>query len=244
MGSSYAAGAGIGPLVPGSPQRCGRTQNNYAHLLAARMNLDLVDASCGGATTAHILGPWNELPPQLDAITPETRLVTVTIGGNDLNYVRNVMMATCGKVAMTTPPAGHACPAIAWPQDADYAALGQHLRDIAREVRRRAPQARLVFVEYVQIMPTSGGCAGIPLDPSQMDAARTLIRRMADVTARAAAAEGAMDLPIGRLSRGHDGCSADPWGAGHPGKPASWHPTAAGHSAIAEALAERLGAKR
>src|SRR5690348_15938455 len=66
LGSSYAAGAGIGRLVPGTPQRCGRTENNYAHLLAARMHLELVDVSCGGATTAHILGPWNELPAQLD----------------------------------------------------------------------------------------------------------------------------------------------------------------------------------
>lgn len=240
MGSSYAAGAGIGTLVPGAPQRCGRTENNYAHLLAARMRLDLVDASCGGATTAHILGRWNELPPQLDALTPDTKLVTITIGGNDLSYVRNLMIATCGKVPGMMPPAGRTCPSTAWPSETDYSALGQQLREIAREVRRRAPQAKLVFVDYVRILPDVGGCALLPLDETQMAAARAAFRRMAEITAQSAAAEGALLLPAGDLSRGHDACSAEPWSAGYPGKPASWHPTAAGHAAIAAALAERL----
>lgn len=243
MGSSYAAGAGIGPLVPATPPRCGRTENNYAHLLAARMGLDLVDVSCGGATTAHILGPWNELPPQVDAVTPDTKLVTVTIGGNDLNYVRNLMIATCGHASGIKPPAGHACPAPEWPSASDYASLEQHLRQIAQEVRRRAPQAKLVFVDYLRIVPKRGSCAGVPLDKTQMAAARQTFGRMAAITARSAEAEGAMLLPAGELSQEHDACSEVPWSAGLPGKPSIWHPTAAGHVAIADALAQLL-AKR
>ena len=41
---------------------------------------------------AHVLAPWNELPAQIDAVTPDTRLVTITIGGNDLNYIGNLFM--------------------------------------------------------------------------------------------------------------------------------------------------------
>lgn len=240
LGSSYAAGAGIGPLVVGTPQRCGRTENNYAHLLAVRMQLNLIDASCGGATTAHVLGPWNELPPQLDAVTADTRLVTITIGGNDLNYVRNLMIGTCGRVPGMVPPAGRTCPSPAWPSEAEYNALGQQLREIAREVRRRAPQAQLVFVDYVRILPDVGACETLPLDGALMAAAREAFSRMAEITARSAAAEGAMLLPAGELSRGHDACSMEPWSTGYPGKPAAWHPTAAGHAGIAAALAERL----
>jgi lysophospholipase L1-like esterase len=230
----------IGPLVAESPKRCGRTENNYAHLVAARMHLDLVDVSCGGATTAHILGPWAELPPQIDAVTPDTKLVTVTIGGNDLNYVRNLMTAMCGGVPGMTPPAGPACPAVTWPSESDYRTLEQRLRQIAQEVRRRAPEARLVFVDYLRILPDSGGCTGVPLGEAQMSAVRETFRRMAEVTKKAAVAEGAMLLPAGQLSEGHDACSGDPWGAGHPGKPSDWHPTAAGHAAVAEALISRL----
>jgi lysophospholipase L1-like esterase len=240
LGSSYAAGARIGKLVPGTPQRCGRTENNYAHLLAARMRLDLIDASCGGATTAHILGPRNELPAQIDAVTPDTRLVTVTIGGNDLNYVRNLMIATCGRVPGMMPPAGRDCPPTIWPSESDYTLLGQHLREVAQKVRRRAPKAELVFVDYVRILPDVGGCAALPLDEAQMASARETIRRMAEITAQSAKAEGATLLSAGELSRGHDACSAEPWSAGYPGNPATWHPTAAGHAGIAAALAERL----
>jgi lysophospholipase L1-like esterase len=240
MGSSYAAGARIGPLVSDSPKRCGRTQNNYAHLLAAKMALDLVDVSCGGATTAHILGSWLELPAQIDAITPDTRLVTITIGGNDLNYVRNLMIATCGRVPDMMPSGGQACPPVEWPAESDYKALGRHLRQIAQEVRRRAPQARLIFVDYVRIVPDAGSCAEVPLDQVQITVARETLRRMAEVTKKVANVEGAILLPAGVLSKGHDACSNAPWGAGHPGKPADWHPTAAGHEAIAEALSARL----
>jgi len=220
MGSSYAAGVGIGPLVPDSPKRCGRNENNYPHLLAAEMGLTLDDVSCGGATTAHLLGPWSELPPQIDAVTPDTRLVTVTIGGNDLNYVRALMTATCGRTPNTMPPAGRPCPPVKWPDASDYQGLEQHLRQIAQEVRRRAPQARLVFVDYVRILPDAGTCPDVPLDDDQMAAARQTFRRMAKITRAAARAEAASLLPLGRLSMGHDACSVNPWGAGDPGKPA------------------------
>src|ERR1700712_5265347 len=54
MGSSYAAGPGIDP-VEQPRTRCGRSTRNYAHQLAGRRSLTLVDVSCGGATTAHVL---------------------------------------------------------------------------------------------------------------------------------------------------------------------------------------------
>lgn len=95
LGSSFAAGAGIGPLQAGTPERCSRTTNNYATLLAARLDLNLVDASCGGATSEHVLRGWSELPPQIDALDRETRLVTITVGGNDLGYVGWLFASSC-----------------------------------------------------------------------------------------------------------------------------------------------------
>lgn len=240
MGSSYAAGAGIGALAPGTPQRCGRTVNNYPRLVAARLGLDLADVSCGGATTAHVLGPWNELAPQIEAVTRETRLVTVTIGGNDIGYVRNLAMASCGKGMGREPAAGQPCPSVAWPQAADYAAVRRHMEEIGRQVRRRAPQARLVFVDYLRIVPEAGGCAQVPLGPAQADAARASFAALALATAEAARAAGAMLIAAGKLSRKHHGCSAEPWAVGAPGQPAPWHPTAAGHKAIADALVAKL----
>lgn len=170
----------------------------------------------------------------------DTRLVTVTIGGNDLNYVRNLVMATCGKVPGMMPTAGRTCPPVVWPTATDYQALEQKLRKIAQEVRRRAPQATLVFVDYVRIVPDRARCAELPLDEVQIAAARETFRQMAEVTRKAANAEGALFLPMDQLSKGHEACASNPWGTGRPGKPSDWHPTAAGHEAIAKALAARL----
>lgn len=249
MGSSFAAGARIGPTKPGTPERCGRTVNNYATLLAARLKLDLDDHSCGGAATAHVLGPWNELPPQIDAVDAQTRLVTVTIGGNDLNYVGTLFMAGCDPAnPRIVQGRTIACSA---PRPLDEAALARleaGLRNIARQVRQRAPQARLVFVQYVKLVPDKP-CPAASLSPANAALAREIGMRLADVTARVAREEGAEVLAADSLSRSHTPCDAVPWANGSaPGQDialgAPWHPNAAGHAAIADALTVMLGKGR
>ncbi len=114
MGSSFAAGPGITASADQPPNRCTRSADNYAHQLARRRGLTLTDVSCGGATTAHLLGPWGELPPQLDALRPETRLVTVTIGGNDVGYIGGLIRASCLSRAGATVGA---CPQVPAPTE-------------------------------------------------------------------------------------------------------------------------------
>jgi len=244
MGSSFAAGAGIAPLKQAAPVRCGRSEASYATLLAKRLDLALEDVTCGGATTAHILGPWSELPPQIDAVTPETRLVTITIGGNDLGHVMNLMAASCPPEGWTHQGRTMPCPPTRIPQAADYARLEGQLRAIVQAVRVRAPQARVVFVQYVRMVPDAP-CPALRLSGEGAMASRVTGEQLARVTARAAAAEGAQVLAADELSRAHTPCDAEPWSAGPvplgPQAPTPWHPNAAGHAAIADALAEMLG---
>jgi hypothetical protein len=89
MGSSFAAGPGIGRRVPGSPRRAWRSTQNYAHLLAARLGLDLVDVTYSGATALELIDG-----AQIEALTESTGLVTVTCGGNDVGYVPRLTMAS------------------------------------------------------------------------------------------------------------------------------------------------------
>ena len=243
IGSSFAAGAGIGPLREGTPERCGRTPVNYAGLVAERMGLSLRDASCGGATTAHVLGAWDELPAQIEAVGPDTRLVTITIGGNDVSYVGGLFAASCEERGMAERMGG-SCPDFTAPEEAKWTALERDMDAIAEGVRARAPSALLVFVQYVGLVP-EGACSSVPLTPGEVGLARLMAKRLAKVTAQTAERHGAVLLPVHAMSQAHLPCSAVPWAKAFPegdagGSGAPWHPTAEGHRAIAEALVSRL----
>jgi len=98
LGSSYGSGPGLLPIVD---LRCMRSEADYAHRVADRYHLGLADVTCGGATTANILTTGQRLsggvtvPPQIDAVTRSARLVTVTIGGNDVGYVGDLISQSC-----------------------------------------------------------------------------------------------------------------------------------------------------
>jgi lysophospholipase L1-like esterase len=239
MGSSYAAGAGIGPLQPGSAERCNRNTNNYASLLAARLKLRLTDASCSGATTAHVLDRWDELPPQIEAVTADTRLVTITVGGNDLNFMGWLFSGSCrAGVSLFPGP----CREASEPSDAAYAALESRLLTIAQEVRRRAPNARLVFVQYVRLISPQP-CGREPLSPGDAAVASRIAARLAEVTRNAARNGGAVVLAADTASQDHTPCSVAPWANGLTADHdrslgAPWHPNAAGHAAIAALLVD------
>lgn len=90
-----AAGPGIRPRAGGAPCWSGRSARNYAHLLAERLKLDLVDVTFSGATTAHVLADHQRgEPPQIAGLDGSESLVTVTIGGNDVGYVPLLMAAS------------------------------------------------------------------------------------------------------------------------------------------------------
>lgn len=237
MGSSFAAGPRLGSPKPGMPERCARDQANYASLLAQRLSLDLVDATCSGATTAHLLGAWNELPAQLDALTPDTRLVTVTIGGNDVNFVRNLYIAGCDPTTSQRQ-----CPAFVQPTGSDWAKLEANLREVASQVRLRAPNARLVFVDYVTLVPAAKTCAAVPFSQANAMVMRQTGAKLAEITAKVAREVHADLLAAGALSQTHTPCDPEPWSMGAPGSGsgAPWHPNAAGMHAIADALTLKL----
>lgn len=238
MGSSYAAGPGIPPFEPGAPARCTRSVHNYAHQLAARRGLVLTDATCSGATSAAVLSPWKEVPAQIDAVDADTRLVTVTIGGNDVSYIGNLMSLSCQMAGKAAAP----CWPVAWPGDVDFARMQEGLRHIADAVRARAPSALLVFVDYPTVLPATGGCDATPLPDGAADRSRATADRLAAATAQVATEKGALLLRAGDLSRDHGVCAADPWMVGYPAGPggAAYHPNRAGMTAVAEALDKAL----
>lgn len=246
MGSSFAAGPGIPEYYEEPVRPCARSNNNYAHQVAKRHGLALEDVSCSGATTLHLTGPRDAIPPQIEAVDADTRLVTVTIGGNDLGYMTTLFAASCFGLAAQTQASTAECGAVpAALTEPAYADLAARMDGIAKEVHRRAPGARLVFVDYLTVLPASGGCAAAPLSASEADAAREIARRLAAITAKAARDNGADLIEASRLSENHSVCSAEPWMNGYPRPDApiagtGYHPNAAGMTAIADALDKLL----
>jgi lysophospholipase L1-like esterase len=235
MGSSYAAGLGIAPYQEGAPARCARSTRNYANQLAAKRGLTLVDVGCSGARTSAILQPWGELPAQIDAVTADTALVTVTIGGNDIGLVGGLYGASCRQRAEAN------CAPATTPTEADYAALKAAMTDMVATIRAKAPKARIVLVEYPAILPPRGSCAATPLSDADADAARVKAARLLAITREAATAGGAAVITTSEFSRGHDACAAEPWMNGYPAPGAApYHPNLTAMTAIAQALDDAL----
>ena len=91
LGDSYAAGLGLtGTDTAANGGACGRSTSNYPHQVAAALDLVLTDVTCSGAVVSDLAGSQQAggtaVPPQFDALTADTRLVTLTIGGNDLGF--------------------------------------------------------------------------------------------------------------------------------------------------------------
>lgn len=239
LGSSFAAGPGVGPNTPGTPPRCGRGTLNYPNLLAARLKLSLTDATCSGATTEHVLGPWNEVPPQIESVTADARLVTITIGGNDVNFVGNIFAAACEKMATPDPR----CQKWREISEAEWKGDEERMRKIVREVRLRAPDARIVFVDYITVLPPKGACAAVPISEERMAYSRGVAKRLAKLTAKIARTEKAEVFRFSALSKTHAPCSDEPWSNGltaPQGDGIPVHPNRAGHEAAATALAKYL----
>ena len=142
MGSSFAAGPGLPSRVPGSPRRAGRSTGNYAHLVARALGLDLHDVTFSGATTGDILGPSAAgRAAQLDAVTAETSLVTITAGGNDVGYLPRLTLASVPWPLRVLPPVTARVALFGEPSATDerFEQLGRNLAAIAGRLRDRAP---------------------------------------------------------------------------------------------------------
>lgn len=250
LGSSYAAGPGIEPVVNRAAMRSG---NNYAHLVATRAGAELVDLTVSGATTATILSDRQRVgrtvfEPQVCGVPADTDLVTITAAGNDLGYLGAAIgLGIYFTVDRLTRGTLHRLKAPPRPRaTADQSRLATDgLRRIVEEVRRRGPQARIVLVDYLpMVAEATTPRLDVPFDAETIDALITIHSRLNEAFAAAASATGGDLIPASELGRGHELGTREPWIQPlyfSRRLPASFHPNAAGMAAIGEAIIERLG---
>ena len=241
-----AAGPGIRPRADGAPWRSGRSARNYPHLVAERAHLELVDVTYSGATTAHVLAETqNGAPPQLTALNGAETLVTVTIGGNDVGYVPLLTVAALPSIARRLPLVGGRIGELL-DRDERERALSRvfdSLCEVGRSIRWRAPQARVLFVDYLTLLPPSGEKAP-PLSGEHADLGRHVATTLEQLTAKAAAATDCEVVSAAAASRDHHAWSRQPWTVKAvvplPGRPAPLHPNETGMRAVADLIVSRL----
>ncbi|MFY7064433.1 SGNH/GDSL hydrolase family protein [Nocardiopsis changdeensis] len=245
LGDSFTAGPLIPPYAPGSDPRCLRSSANYAQLTADRLGVaEFTDVSCSGAVTADFSeSQFTGVAPQYDALTPDTDLVTVGIGGNDFGFVD--VLTTCAKRSLENP-LGNPCERHYGDElDRRVDDLRDEISGVYEEIAVRSPGATVLAVGYLQILPESNGCW--PREPiargdvAYLDGVQTALNTM---IAEEAAAHGAVFVDV--LERGHDICSpgSERWVEGiiPENSAAPVHPNAEGMAAVADRVAAALGA--
>lgn len=251
LGDSYVAG----PLIPAQVNLgCLRSDENYPSLTAAAIgSSSLSDASCSGATTVNMTQSQSTLgvtinAPQLNALSATTRLVTISIGGNDIDFVD--IITTCAEESLTNP-FGSPCTSHYTSGGTDQLAAlinatEPKVATVLQEIHQRAPQARVLVVGYPDILPEhNNGCW--PLEPiayGDVSYLRQTEKELNTMLATAAAANNAQYVDTYTPTIGHDICQAPgtKWIEGLvPLSPAApFHPNALGEAAMARALEAAL----
>ncbi len=159
MGDSYTSGPGIAPASPTAPPECGQSANNYPHLVAAALGLSLTDVSCGGAKTEDFtVAQYPDQPPQFDALSASTEVVTIGMGGNDHNLfatlVEGCTIADYFAGNVGTPCKHKYAKFVKQVQAEDIGPAEQALR----EVHVLSPKAKVFVIGYPEITPVEGYC--------------------------------------------------------------------------------------
>jgi len=214
LGDSYAAGVGAPPYLDPT---CLRSTNGYPALLAAERKVtDFRSNACSGAVTADVIAG------QLDGLDGRTKLVTITIGGNDLGFSTSIGTCMQGSDAD--------CEAVSKAfQQGAVQTLPARLDAVYAAVKQRAPRATVITTGYAHFFETSVDCDAVPMvslpKRTALNAAVDTLNRSIARQASRAKSRFADVLPV---FAGHGLCSDDPWITG-PTDTAPFHPNAAGY---------------
>jgi lysophospholipase L1-like esterase len=241
LGDSYAAG----PLIPNqqlSPLGCLRSDHNFAHLAAAALGRSLADASCSGAKTDDMTTPQDvtpgQNPPQFNALTTDTQIATLQIGGNDIGFTS--ILENCA----TANPFAHPCRDKYVVNGHDtladkIAATAPKVATVLQGIHARSPGARVFVVNYAAILPETGsGCwPQVPIAFSDVPYLRSVEKNLNAMLAQQAAANGARIVDDYTASIGRDACKSSSTRWVEPLVPANaaapFHPNARGEAGIA-----------
>ena len=235
LGDSVAAGLG---LTSSSDAMCGRSSEAYSAQVGSALGMQTTNYACSGATAGdlftaqHLDGPNNPAQIKQAFQNGKPDLITITVGANDAHwadFIKACYASNCATNANTHLANGFLISL----QAKLYAAL----LDIRLHSHGTTPP-QVILTGYYQAF--SDQCTAVQTDitPAELtwlhDETVALNQTIQQVAAHFSFAKFA---PVDFT--GHDICSTDSW-IQRPGEAASFHPTAAGQTAIAQAILTKL----
>jgi lysophospholipase L1-like esterase len=217
LGDSYSSGTGAGSYSGGS---CKRSANSYPQLWAnTHAPSSFSFAACSGAVTQDVLSS------QVGSVTPDTALVTISIGGNDAGFAD--VMITCNTSSDSTCVSRNN-----QAQDFARTTLPGRLNNVYSAIRSRAPSAQVIVVGYPRMYRLGGSCL-VGLSDTKRAAINQSADVLASVVSARAAAFGFRFLDGRSAFSGHEICAARPYWLHSVNLGAldeSYHPTADGQN--------------
>lgn len=252
IGDSYTSAPGVLPIKDVS---CFRSAQNYPTLVARDLrSSEAVDASCGGAETKDVfatqfIGIFPVNTPQIDRVTRETRLITISLGGNDIGFGN--FMFTCLGAALNL--LGPSC-------EQTYKAGGRDelrrrvdetapkIANVLNQVKQRGPNAKVVLVGYPTILPASRTSCFFSAQLRDSDAyyLNRVFTSMNQMLAEEAEKADVQFVDTAQDSVGHDMCQPvgtrwfQPFLPYPPGDGVFYHPNAAGQAFVASRIVNDL----
>ncbi|MGW0291155.1 SGNH/GDSL hydrolase family protein [Streptomyces tuirus] len=274
LGDSYTAGVipAAGNIFEVPRDGCERTDRSYPQVIDRDLGglFELTNVSCGAATIdnvtdtpQHPIGrhlppisedpdhPFPAVPPQSEAVGPDTDLITVGAGGNTLGFADLLMQ--CPQLGGESGGVGTPC------KDAQAAGIPSRLKKVRQDYDRmlsvlheRAPHAKILAVGYPTIVPgdtskcsfgdltqfgtiTQGDLAWL-----RDDVLEPLNKAIADSTGTQ---EAASFIDLYDSSRHHSVCDDSKWVEGFvtlPDQLSFVHPNALGHRNAADHVEEAM----
>ena len=195
LGDSFAAGTGGGAYLDST---CDRSANAYPKLLDADANLRLAAfPACAGASTAEVISQ------QIPAVSRKTRVVTVTVGGNDVGFAN--VMQNCF-VFETSSCATYIANGAAVAASPAFAAS---IRNVVDQVQAKAPNAKVIVTGYPLLFHLDA--TGVNPEYAWADEVNLETSDLNDVIEANAVAAGAVFVDAEAPFAGHGIGSPSPW---------------------------------
>ncbi|MFE5297218.1 SGNH/GDSL hydrolase family protein [Streptomyces sp. NPDC056632] len=267
LGDSYTAGVipAAGDVFEIPRDGCERTDRSYPQVIDRDLGsfLDVTNVSCGAATIEDVTfdaqvpigrsvpgqpdpdAPFSPVPPQSDAVTADTDVITVGVGGNTLGFAG--ILFKCLELGQGSEGAGTPCKdELAASIPAKLTKVSTDYDQMLAKLHEKSPNAKILTVGYPTVIPNDTSKCQYndihqfgSITPGDLDWLRTDVLEPlnAVIEKSAGTQDSASFVDLYESSADHSVCDGGKWVEGildRDNQLALVHPNANGHRNAAD----------